>query len=127
MTIHANWLLFLYVRTKAYDKLNILLTNVRLINDIKKLSADAQISCLEGFHSTFNHWHPKMVYFSWLGTFSRFNKKLCSVCMCLYDFLQFNLLMYIDLLTAYVLSCTHIQRATLILGSDLLLKGHTCC
>ena len=57
--------------TKAYDKLNNLLTNVRLVNDIKKLSADAQTSCLEGFHSTLNHWHPKMVCFSWLGTFCR--------------------------------------------------------
>lgn len=37
----------------------------------KKLSADAQTSCLEGFHSTLNHWHPKMVCFSWLGTFCR--------------------------------------------------------
>ncbi|XP_068733419.1 uncharacterized protein [Montipora capricornis] len=57
--------------TKAYDKLNNLLTNVRLVNDIKKLAADAQTSCLEGFHSTLNHWHPKMVSSSWLGTFCR--------------------------------------------------------
>ena len=54
--------------TKAYHKLNNLLTNVRLVNDIKKLSADAQTSCLQGFHSTLNHWHPKMVCFSWLGS-----------------------------------------------------------
>ena len=57
--------------TKAYDKLHKLLTSVRLVNDIKKMSPDAQTSCLEGFHSTLNHWHPKMVCFSWLGTFCR--------------------------------------------------------
>ena len=56
------------VGTKAYDKLNSLLTNVHLVNDIKKLSPDSQTSCLDGFHSTLNHWHPKMVCFSWLGT-----------------------------------------------------------
>ncbi|XP_068734517.1 uncharacterized protein [Montipora capricornis] len=59
------------IGTKAYDKLNSLLTNVRLVNDIKKLSPDSQTSCLEGFHSTLNHWHPKMVCFSWLGTYCR--------------------------------------------------------
>ncbi|XP_015749236.1 PREDICTED: uncharacterized protein LOC107329014 isoform X2 [Acropora digitifera] len=52
------------IGTKVYDKLNSLLTNVRLVNDIKKLSPDSQTSCLEGFHSTLNHWHPKMVCFS---------------------------------------------------------------
>ncbi|XP_068711881.1 uncharacterized protein [Montipora foliosa] len=59
------------IGTKAYDKLNSLLTNVRLVNDIKKLSPDSQTSCLEGFHSTLNHWHPMMVCFSWLGTYCR--------------------------------------------------------
>lgn len=47
--------------------------SMALVNDIKKLSADAQTSCLEGFHSTLNHWHPKMVCFSWLGTFCRYS------------------------------------------------------
>ncbi|XP_067029941.1 uncharacterized protein [Acropora muricata] len=59
------------IGTKAYDKLHKLLTSVRLVNDIKRMSPDAQTSCLEGFHSTLNHWHPKMVCFSWLGTFCR--------------------------------------------------------
>jgi hypothetical protein len=26
---------------------------------------------LEGFHSTLNQWHPKMLCFSWLGTYCR--------------------------------------------------------
>lgn len=59
------------IGTKGYGKLSSLLTNVCLVNDIKKLSADAQTSCLEGFHSTLNHWHPKLFCFSWLGTFCR--------------------------------------------------------
>lgn len=57
--------------TTAYNKLHKLLTSTRLVNDIKQLSPDAQTSCLEGFHSTLNHFHPKMVCFSWLGTFCR--------------------------------------------------------
>ena len=48
----------------------------KLLNDIKKLSPDAQTSSLEGFHATLNHWHPKMICFSWLGTYCRFKKYL---------------------------------------------------
>lgn len=50
------------------------MTGTRLVNDIKKLSPDAQTSSLEGFHWTLNHFHPKMVCFSWLGTFCRWWK-----------------------------------------------------
>jgi len=42
-----------------------------ILNDIKRLSPKAETSCLEGFHSTLNQWHPKMTCFSWLGTFCR--------------------------------------------------------
>ena len=35
-----------------YDKLNNLLCNKTLLNDVKMLSIDAQTSCLEGFHAT---------------------------------------------------------------------------
>ncbi|XP_068697377.1 uncharacterized protein [Montipora foliosa] len=59
------------IGTTAYDKLNSLLTGTRLVNDIKQLSGDAQTSCLQGLHATLNHWHPKMVCFSWLGTYCR--------------------------------------------------------
>lgn len=59
------------IGTTAYNKLYKLLTSTRLVNDIKQLSPDAQTSCLEGFRSTLNHFHPKMVCFSWLGTFCR--------------------------------------------------------
>lgn len=56
------------VGTAAYDKLKLLLTKI-LLNDIKKLSPDAQTSCLEGFHATLNTWHPKLICYSWLGSF----------------------------------------------------------
>jgi len=59
------------IGTAAYDKLKSLLTSKLLLGDIKKLSPDAQTSCLEGFHATLNHWHPKMIGFSWLGSFCR--------------------------------------------------------
>ncbi|XP_028516206.1 uncharacterized protein LOC110243638 [Exaiptasia diaphana] len=59
------------IGTVAYQKLSGLLTKTVLLNDIKKLSSDAQTSCLEGFHATLNHWHPKMIHFSWLGTYCR--------------------------------------------------------
>ena len=58
--------------TKAYDKITSILASTRLLGDIKKLSPDTQTSCLEGFHATLNHWHPKMLHFSWLGTFCRY-------------------------------------------------------
>lgn len=63
----------LFVGTAAYDKLTSLLSNKLLLKDIGKLSPDAQTSCLEGFHATLNHWHPKMTGFSWLGTFCRYH------------------------------------------------------
>ncbi|KAK3746874.1 hypothetical protein QZH41_008131 [Actinostola sp. cb2023] len=45
--------------------------NSMTLNGIKKLSPDTQTSCLEGFHSTLNQWHPKMMCFSWLGSYCR--------------------------------------------------------
>lgn len=59
------------VGTVAHDKLDNLLSNKTLVNDIKNLSSDSQTSSLEGFHATLNHWHPKMICFFWLGTFCR--------------------------------------------------------
>ena len=58
--------------TPAYDKLMSILVNTKIVNDIKKLSPQVQTSSLEGFHSLFNHWHPKMLCFSFIGTKCRF-------------------------------------------------------
>ena len=46
--------------------------NKSLQSAIKKLSSDAQTSCLEGFHATLNFWHPKMLCFSCMGSCSRY-------------------------------------------------------
>ena len=59
--------------TKGYDKLLAIISKTQLVNDIGKLSADAQTSCIEGFHATLNHWHPKMIAFSYLGSYCRYN------------------------------------------------------
>lgn len=60
-----------YLGTKPYQKLREVLSKPSLLKDIRKLSPVAQTSSLEGFHSVLNHWHPKMVCFSWLGTYCR--------------------------------------------------------
>jgi hypothetical protein len=57
--------------SKPYQKLKNILTKTTLVKDIKKLSPVVQTSSLEGFHSVLNHWHPKMICFSWLGTYCR--------------------------------------------------------
>lgn len=59
------------VGTKAYEKIQDILMKTGILNDVKRLSPEAETSCLEGFHSTLNQWHPKMMCFSWLGTFCR--------------------------------------------------------
>lgn len=68
----AFYFIFIVTGTSAFDKLNRLLMSSRLLGDIKKLSPDAQTSCLEGFQATLSDWHPKMVCFSPLGTFCRY-------------------------------------------------------
>ncbi|XP_066270376.1 uncharacterized protein [Branchiostoma lanceolatum] len=55
----------------AHDKLCAVLLKKDRLKDVRKLPSDAQTSCLEGFHSTLNHWHPKMTHFSWLGSYCR--------------------------------------------------------
>ena len=57
--------------TNVYNKMKQILMNTRILNDIKNLSSEDQTSCLEGFHSTLNQFHPKMLCFSWLGPYCR--------------------------------------------------------
>ena len=64
--------LLLLTGTSTHDRLSMILLDSKRLADIKKLSGDGQTSCLEGFHSTLNHWHPKMQHFSWLGTYCRY-------------------------------------------------------
>lgn len=63
--------LFALIGTAAHDKLTKILHSKAFLNDVKKLSPDAQTSSLEAFHATLNHWHPKMIGFSWLGSYCR--------------------------------------------------------
>ena len=58
--------------TKAYEKLSKIVSRPALIKDIRKISPDDQTSSLEGYHATLNHWHPKMIHFSWIGTYCRY-------------------------------------------------------
>ena len=57
-------ILLLLTGTSTHDRLSMVLMDTRRLNDIKKLSSDGQTSCLEGLHSTLNHWHAKMQHFS---------------------------------------------------------------
>ena len=65
--------------SKPYQKLKNILTKTTLVKDVKKRSPVVQTSSLEGFHSVLNHWHPKMICFSWLGTYCRSVVKATSV------------------------------------------------
>lgn len=71
VNIHFLCKLYSFLGTEAHEKLKGALTNTRIVNDIRKLSPVDQTSCLEGFHATLNHWHPKMLVFSWMGTYCR--------------------------------------------------------
>ena len=59
--------------TYAHERLCKIIQRTGLVNDIRRLSKEDQTSALEGFHSTLNQWHPKMLSFSWLGTYCRYN------------------------------------------------------
>lgn len=67
----VTFFIFAWLGTRQHQKLNGILMKTSILSDIKKLSPDAQTSSLEGFHSTLNQWHPKMICFSWVGTYCR--------------------------------------------------------
>ncbi|KAK3107593.1 hypothetical protein FSP39_017919 [Pinctada imbricata] len=58
--------------TKAYEKLQDIVTSRQLLKDIPRLShGDLQTSAIEGYHSVINHFAPKMLSFSYHGMFCR--------------------------------------------------------
>jgi len=59
--------------TLAFEKLSTLLTNTRLVNDVKKLSPLRQTSSVEAFHSLIIQFAPKSVAFSFKGMLTRLN------------------------------------------------------
>ena len=52
--------------SKASEKLNDVVTNTRLLTDMKKLSPNHQTSSLEAYHSVINHFAPKLLAFSYI-------------------------------------------------------------
>lgn len=61
-------LIFFTKGTEAFDALNKIVSNTRLVKDIKKMSPETQTSALESYHAVLNFWHPKMLCFSWMGS-----------------------------------------------------------
>ena len=55
-----------------------MLNNINLVKRIKQASPFAQTSCLEGFHSVLNHFAPKMIAFSYVGMYCRYNHAFFS-------------------------------------------------
>ncbi|KAK6177470.1 hypothetical protein SNE40_015564 [Patella caerulea] len=56
---------WLELGSQAMVKLEKVLTNKRLENDIKKLSPMHQTSAVEAYHSVVNHFASKMIGFSY--------------------------------------------------------------
>lgn len=60
----------------VYDRLYSALTNNALVKGIKQASPLAQTSCLEGFHSVLNQFAPKMIAYSYIGLYCRWDINL---------------------------------------------------
>ena len=67
---------FTYAGSQAYEKLCSVLNNINLVKGIKQASPFAQTSCLEGFHSVLNHFAPKVIAFSYVGMYCRYDNAL---------------------------------------------------
>ena len=64
-------MLLIPLGSKAIDKLDGVITNGRLLADMKKLSPSYQTSSLEAYHSVVNHFALKLLAFSYGGIYSR--------------------------------------------------------
>ena len=60
-----------FIGTKVVEKLEGIIHSRQMKRDIKMLSPDLQTSNLEAYHSTINHFAPKMNKFSYKGMQSR--------------------------------------------------------
>lgn len=64
--------LFIFWETKASEKLSEIILSKQMQKDVPKLSPLHQTSQVEAFHSTINHFAPKMVSFSYHGLYCRY-------------------------------------------------------
>lgn len=64
--------LFIFSETKASEKLSEIILSKQMQKDVPKLSPLHQTSQVEAFHSTINHFAPKMVSFSYHGMYCRY-------------------------------------------------------
>ena len=64
-------MLLIPLGSKAIDKLDGVITNGRLLADMRKLSPSYQTSSLEAYHTVVNHFAPKLLAFSYGGIYSR--------------------------------------------------------
>lgn len=61
-----------FSETKASEKLSEIILSKQMQKDVPKLSPLHQTSQVEAFHSTINHFAPKMVSFSFHGMYCRY-------------------------------------------------------
>lgn len=69
--LHFSKPVTLIVGTQAFDKLSAIVTNKRLLDDIRQMSPRFQTFSVESFHSIINRFAPKAYAFSFHGMFAR--------------------------------------------------------
>lgn len=52
-----------FLGSADYELLREIVEDKRRLKDVRQLSPLGQTSCLEAFHSTINHFAPKMIHF----------------------------------------------------------------
>ena len=61
ITTNKFFLSSILTGTVEYDKVHEIIMNKNILCDTAKLYPQADSSCLEGYYSTLNQWHPKDV------------------------------------------------------------------
>lgn len=70
-------LIYVFIGTEAFCKLEKALTNKRILRDVEKMSPHHQTSSLEAFHSVILRFAPKNVVFPFLGMLCRYIQHHC--------------------------------------------------
>lgn len=66
----------LFLGSAVYDQLYSALTDNALVKGIMQASPLAQTSCLGGFHSGLNQFAPKIIAYSYIGLYCRWDINL---------------------------------------------------